>query len=235
MSFSAGCGAGPTQPAPTATRTIPTLGATPMPSPVPLTPTATRTPPPGPRAFTEEFSSTLNYWSFLEVDNGQPFAGPRIQDGFLVFELNSSNQWAYGVYGGHDYGDVTVTAQLQSRTAGDGAAGLICRYDASKGWYEFNIYADRSYELLYGQWLAQGVARYAPLYQGDSDAIQSDENQIGLDCQGSQLTPFVNGTQLRTWPELKFALAGGKIGVAVSSFEDVPFTIAFDWLKVEEP
>lgn len=236
MAFlSAGCGAQATQPVATATRTVPTLRATPAPSPLPVTPTASQTPPPGPRSFTEEFRAQPNYWDFLGVDNGQPFAAPSVQDGFLVFDLNASNQWAYGIYAGHEYGDVTVKAQLQNRTVGDGAAGLICRYDAKKGWYEFNVFADRSYELLYGQWLAEGIARYAPLYQGESDSIQSDENQVGLDCQGNELTPFVNGTQLRTWPELKFGLSGGKVGLAVSSFEDVPFTIAFDWLKVEEP
>ncbi len=205
------------------------------PTPVPTVPTPTLTPAPAPLFFTEQFRVTPPYWDFLQVDNGQPFAEPGVQDGFLVFDLAATNQWAYGLYEGHDYADVTVETQSQYRTLGDGAVGLVCRYDLTKGWYEFNIYADRTYELLYGQWLTPGVARYTPLYHGESEKIQSDENRIGLRCQGNALTPFVNGTQLRTWTELKFGLAEGKAGLAVSSFEDAPFTIAFDWIKVSEP
>ncbi len=204
-------------------------------SPVPSSVTPSETPAPAPRNFTEDFSANIPNWTFRQIDNGQPAASPATRDGFLVFGLGTPNQWAYALYDPQEYADVVVETQVQSRTAGDGAAGIVCRYDENRGWYEFNIYADQTYELLFGQWLATGVARYTPLYQGESENIQADTNEIGLSCQGNILTPVINGIQMRRWQEQKFALQKGKIGLSVSSFQDNPFTIAFDWVKVKVP
>jgi hypothetical protein len=234
IAFCAACGAQTVQPTDTAIPTVVTREptSTPSPSPTAATPAVTR---PAPRIFTEEFNSMPSFWSFLQIDNGQAFAGPSLRDGFLVFDLEAANQWAYAIYGGQTYGDILVEAQAQYRTSGDGAVGLVCRYDEVNGWYEFNVYADQTYQLLFGQWLAPGVARYTPLYQGTSEAVKSDSNQIGLRCQGNALTPSVNGLPLRSWQELKFGLKTGKVGLAASSFEDAPFTVGFDSVKVSFP
>jgi hypothetical protein len=237
----AGCGTGATQ-----ARPSPTPVHTPVAEPAAIShpatatpgsvsPTRTPTPPPGPRDFTETFDTGLPYWAFLQIDNGLPAAAPQTRDGFLIFDLPAPNQWAYALYGGHAYSDVTVETEIQSRTGGDGAAGIICRYDEKKGWYELNIYEDQTYQLLFGQWLAAGIARYTPLYRGQADVIQNDYNALGLECRGNMLTPFINGVQMRRWQELKFALQSGLIGLTVASFDDSPFTIAFDSLKISEP
>ncbi len=212
-------------------RAVPTVA----PSPFPVSPTAAPTLPPAPRSFTEPFDHGSAYWTFLGIDNGQPFDEPTTRDGFLVFDLLASNQWAYALYAVHDYTDVDIETEMQSLTVSDGAGGVVCRYDEVKGWYEFNIYADQTYELLFGQWLAPGVAHYTPLYQAQSEKITRDVNQIGLQCRGNTLTPFINGVQMRRWQELKFGLQEGRSGLAASSFVDAPFTVAFDWVKVSEP
>jgi hypothetical protein len=233
----AGCSAqAVAAPSATATVAVPTLvlsTATPGATPTRVRPT--QTPAPGPRDFTEDFRAQPSYWTYANVENGQAFTPPRIEDGFLVFDLNAANEWAYALYTGHDYWDATVQAAAQYRTSGDGGVGLVCRYDAQKGWYELDVFADRTYALLYGQWLTNGVARYTPLYQGESEKIQSDANELGLRCVGTTLTPLVNGTALRAWQENKFGLASGKVGLAVSSFADAPFVVGFDWAKVGEP
>lgn len=233
----AACGVAPeqAQPSPTVAPSTELAGATSGPTATPTTSPVPPTRPPAPRDFSEAFSVKPAYWAFIQVDNGQPNVVPSVQDGFLVFGLPSSNQWAYGLYTGAHYTDVLIETEVQSRTAGDGAAGLVCRYDEKNGWYEFNIFADQTYQLLFGQWLAPGVARYTPLYKGESQAIQSDTNQIGLQCQGNTLAPFINGAPMRQWPELKFGLQRGAVGLSASSFTDTPFTIAFDWATVSEP
>lgn len=191
--------------------------------------------PPALRDFTEEFNGSLPYWAFLQIDNGQPTAGPSAEGGFLVFDLPAANQWTYALYGGQDYAEVRVDARVEIRTGSDGAAGVVCRYSEKDGWYELNVYADQTYMLLFGQWLAQGVARYTPLYRGESEKIRSDANEIGLLCEGDTLTPFINGVQMRKWQEKKFGLESGKIGISAASFADVPFSVAYDWVKVSEP
>lgn len=175
------------------------------------------------------------HWSFLQINNGQSLTGPSTRDGFLVFDLPFSNEWAYALYDGQDYKDVTVEAEIQDRTGGDGAAGLVCRYDENLGWYELNIFSDRTYELLFAQWLAPGLARYTPLFRGHSDAIQAGSNQIGLQCQGTMLTPVINGIPVQGRQEVQYRLQQGEVGLTVSSFQDSPLTIAFDWVKVSEP
>jgi hypothetical protein len=188
-----------------------------------------------PRYFTENFDAKPPHWVFVQADNGQAFAGPTVRDGFLVFDMAGANEWGYAIYNAASYTDVLVETQVQSRTAGDGAGGLVCNYDETKGWYEFNIFANQSYQLLFGQWLSPGIVRYTPLYQGQSGAIRNDVNDLALKCQGSLLAPSVNGEALQKWPEQRFGLKAGKVGLSAASFTDAPFTLAFDWVKVSKP
>ena len=240
---SAACSAGPgaatpgsiptSQNTPAATRT----SASPAPTSTPTgeTPLVRETPTPPSPNFTEPFDVLPPRWAFLHIDNGQALASPVARDGFLVFDLPASNEWGYALYQGRPYSDVAITAQVQYRTEGDGAAGVICRYDESRGWYELSVFQDQTYQLLFGQWLASGVARYTPLYRGQSTKIQPDSNEIGLECQGSTLTPIINGVNQHQWQEQKFALPQGEIGLAASSFADAPARIAFDSVQVTEP
>ena len=50
--------------------------------------------------------------------------------------------------------------------------GLVCHYDEQDGWYEFNISNDGTYNLLYGQWLAEEIARYTPILNDTSERIE---------------------------------------------------------------
>ncbi len=202
---------------------------------IPPTAAPTETLIPAPRVFTEEFDGALLNWSFQQMDNGQPALGREIRSGFLVFNLSATNQWAYATYDAQEYVDVRVDAQADNLSGDGGAAGIVCRYSEASGWYEFDIYPDGTYTLLFGQWLAQGVARYKPMYRGFSDKIKSDANEIGLSCEGDVLTPFINGAQLRKWQETRYGLKSGKIGLAAASFESAPLLIGFDWVRVSEP
>jgi hypothetical protein len=234
------CQAPAAEPVVTASRTAlpsptPTTTPTMEPSPVPPSATPTPSPPPASRVFTEEFAAASPYWQYLQVDTGAALPNPTVDAGFLSFDLPSPNQWIYGIYEPFEYADVRIDAAVQVRSGGDAVPGLVCRYDEKRGWYEFDILNDRTYVLLYGQWLTGGVVRYTPLVQAESEKIVRGENELGLVCQGDVLTPFINGTQLRRRQESTYGLAGGKVGIAAASFEQAPAEIAFDWLKVSLP
>jgi hypothetical protein len=218
----------------TATRT-PAASATLTSIASPLAVTATGTLAPAPRAFTQNFDVSSPYWEFLQIDNGPSAPGPAFQAGSMVFDLPVANQWTADIYAPQEYADVRVEARMEFAPGGKGAAGIICRYGRNSGWYEFNIYPDQSYTLLFGQWLAEGVARYTPLIMSESEKIQGGVNEIGLWCEGNILTPYVNGTQLRKRQEKAFVLTSGEIGVTAASFEDLPVTISYDWVQVSEP
>jgi hypothetical protein len=222
-------------PVPPTEISLPTQPATPSATASPVAPTETLTPAPAPRDFTEDFNASPPHWQFLQVDNGQPPIEPVVQSGFLVFHLPAANQWVYGLYGPQDYSDVRVDASVETRAGDHGSTGVICRYSEQNGWYEFNVYANQTYVLLYAKWLTKGVARYTTLVRAASEKIQPVQNEIGLLCQGKTLTPFINGVQLRQNPENTFGLASGQVGISAASFDVAPVTIAYDWAKVSEP
>ena len=220
----------------------PTITSTPLPAtqtvaPSPeatatLEPTATLLPP-ALRDFTEEFDSPSPYWSSFGTNNFVPDV--QLENGFLVFNLTQTNAWADTIYNAQNYRDVRVDAQVEVRAGSDGTVGVVCRYSQADGWYEFNIYADQTYMLMYGQWLAPGIARYTPLHRVSSEKIKVGANQIGLVCQGDTLTPYINNVRMPVYEDNKVGLKDGKIGLTASSFADVPFVAAFDWVKVSQP
>ena len=219
---------------PTATSTPLPPTETVMPTPeATVTPASTATLPPAPRDFTENFDAASTHWSDLGTNNILPDIQP--QKGFLVFNLTQINEWADAVYNAQSYQDVRVDAQVEVRAGNDGAVGVVCRYSKANGWYEFNIYADQTYTLMYGQWLSPGIARYTPLHRTSSEKIHMGTNQIGLICQGNELTPYINNIRMIVYEDSKVGLKDGNIGLTASSFTDVPFVAAFDWVKVSEP
>jgi hypothetical protein len=220
---------------PTVAQVLPSPVPTDSPTPTlaPATPTATLAP--APVTFTEQFDGILPYWTYQQIDNGQPAADPATRSGFLVFDLTGPNQWIYALYNVPTYTDVRVDAQAEFRGGGSGAFGVICRYSEDQGWFEFNIYPDQSYEILYGQWLGAGLARYTPLFSSGSEKITPTANEIGLVCKGNTLTPFINGVQMRIWQDNRIGLTEGKVDISAASFENVPFTAAYDWFKVSQP
>jgi hypothetical protein len=54
-------------------------------------------------------------------------------------------------------------------------------------------------------------------------------------CQGDALTPYINNVRMITYEDNKVGLKDGNIGLTASSFSDVPFVAAFDWVKVGQP
>jgi hypothetical protein len=233
----AACGpieAGTPTPAPArAASPTPRPSASPTPQP---TATAVPTATAPPRFYTEAFDGGLPDWSVLQANTD---AAPRTQlrDGLLLFHLDQPFDWAYAVIGAHQYADVRIDALVQSQAATPDAIGVICRYDEQAGWYEFNVSADRSYNVLYGQWLAEGVARYTPIAFDRSEYLNPGgaDNEIGMACQGTTLWLYINGRLFRKLNETRFALTEGKVGLSVSSFENTPVTAAFDWVRVGEP
>ncbi len=238
--FLVACGQ-PATPEPTS---IPSATATQiLPTPIPVTATNTLTPPPTstseppPRFFTEEFNSEFVHWSTLFASGDASRVETLNQDGKLIFELYSSNAWLYAIYGAHEYQTVKVEASIESTGSNTNYMGLICSYTEQEGWFEFNISSDGSYTILHGQWLGEGVASYMPVADGGSEYINpgNTTNEIGLDCLGETLQLYINGKLFRNIDVSRFEMDGGKVGLAVASFQEVPVILGFDWVKVSEP
>jgi hypothetical protein len=214
-----------------------------LPTPIPatatntITPIPTFTPEPPPRFFTEQFDSAPVHWSTLFASGDASRVESLNQDSKLIFELYSSNAWLYAIYGAHEYQTVKVEASIESTGSNTNYMGLICSYTEQEGWFEFNISSDGSYTILHGQWLGEGVASYMPVADGVSEYINpgNTTNEIGLDCLGDSLQLYINGKLFRNIDVSRFEMDGGKVGLAVASFQEVPVILGFDWVKVSEP
>lgn len=215
---------------PTATA-IPTDTPTPAPTPTPL-PTATLAPPPA--QFDAGFDASLPYWSFVTANTAGAIA-PELSGTSLVFELAQPEQWAYAIYAKQDYSAVQITASADLQADGLSSAGLVCGYDAKTGWFEFDIFSDHTYSVMFGQWLADGVAAYTRLRTDTSEFIAATSNEITLNCAGNLLSPSVNGTALSRVDVTRFGTTTGGIGLSASSFLVVPARIEFGKLSVSTP
>jgi len=200
------------------------------------TPSLEPSPTPLPRFFTNEFDSSLAGWVTLQANND---SNPNIktENSALILQLDFPFTWLYALYGAEEYADVRIDAQFQNRAGSPSSIGLICRYSETDGWFEYNISTDGTYNVLYGKWLTVGIADYLPITDGSSKEIQPSgaTQTIGLLCEDTTLSLYINDTVLRRVDVERFELGEGKVGIAASSFENVPIIAAFDWVKVSEP
>ena len=65
--------------------------------------------------------------------------------------------------------------------------------------------------------------------------LGGEKNEIGLACQEDTLWLYLNGKLFRKLDVSRFGLQEGRLGLAAASFENLPVTAAFDWVRVSEP
>ncbi len=219
---------------PTSTPLPTFLPDTPSPEPPP---TFESSPTALPRFFTNEFDLSLAGWVILQAGNDSVPA-VNTANGSLLLQLDSPFTWLYALYGPEEYADVRIDTQFSNRAGTPAAVGLVCRYGEEKGWFEFNVSTDGTYNILYGKWLSVGIAEYLPVTDdGFTKLIQPSgaTQTVGLLCEGNTLSLYINDTVLRRVDVERFGLADGKVGMTASSFENIPIVVAFDWMRVSEP
>jgi hypothetical protein len=186
--------------------------------------------------FTDEFDSLSAAWTTLQAGSG---AAPNItvENSRLSIQTDSPYTWGYSLYGPQEYGDVRIDTKFVNNALSPASAGLICRYSETDGWLEYNVTTDGSYNLLYGKWLASGVADYLPIVDGVSNAVPQSgmDLQIGLICSGTTASLLINDTIIRNADVSRFELATGRVGLAAASYENTPVIVSFDWFKVGQP
>jgi hypothetical protein len=199
-----------------------------------FTPAPTLTSTPVPLFFTDDFNSDLGAWVSFQT-GGVESPSVKLENDFLRIDFSTPDTWYYAIHSAHDYPAVFVSAKFSGTPTG--SLGVICNYDEAKGWFEFNVASDGTYTILFGQWLADGIAQYTPIANETSEYLKDGklEYEIGLTCQGNLLLPHINGKLFRKVDVSRFELTTGRVGVNASSFGEIPMIATFDWFKVEEP
>jgi hypothetical protein len=192
------------------------------------TPSSTLEPPPP--YFTEEFDASSPYWKIIQIGGAQPATSTF--NGSLRIDYPAPDSWIIGIHIIHSYSNV----YLRAKTSVDpgGSVGLICRYNETNGWFEFNAASDGTYSLLLGKWLTGGIAAYVPIVNDNSDLIKSPALELGLFCEDNFLRLYINNTLIRNVDVTNYGLTGGNIGVSAASFSQAPMTAIFEWVKVDQ-
>lgn len=184
--------------------------------------------------FTDEFENGLdNYNYFTMGSGGEDGMDLYAKDGKLVFDLNGEYLWPYLLYKPYTYSDVAISVQAENLGNNNNNVSLICRYDKDRGWYEFNVANNGLYWILYYD--AVVAKDYVKLFDGGSQSIHMGRatNTYAAVCKGDSLSLYINGHLERTVHNSD--LAEGQIGVSVSSFNDYPVRVDFDWLEISQP
>lgn len=189
--------------------------------------------------FTEEFDGGIENWSRLNVTGSKETNVDGLlletNDSRLVFEFSTKQLYTYLFYDPFEYENVTVEASVENRGMNDNNISLICRY-SDEGWYEFNVANSGLYNILYGFYKPDGGISYAFLADGGSNKIKSgkDVNTYKITCRDRKLSLYINNTETRVLEDNNYVLRKGKVGIGVSSFEQLPIKVEYDWVTISE-
>ena len=122
---------------------------------------------------------------------------------------------------------------MYNRGTNNNNINLVCRY-SDEGWYEIAI-ANNGLFWLYAYDAAKG--NYVKLADGGSNKIKAGKevNEYTFICNDRNLKLSINGFETTTYTDNQFVFRDGQIGVGLSSFNDVPVKVEFDWIKISQP
>jgi hypothetical protein len=220
----------------------PAPAATASPSPVPPSPTVAPSAPtatfvPSMRYFQNDFEREVTGWKTFTTSGEPGLFDLRVENGFWLFDLGGRDLRAFSLYPSETYKNVRLDLRLVNRSGTPYALNLICRYSEREGWYQFEVFNSGAYNLYYFAWDEESNAIPTLLAEGVSDAMRLDRqpNEIGVVCNGRDLSLYINGQLARAYPENQYVLREGWVGVGVASFDRLPILVALDWLKVTLP
>ncbi|CAG1006819.1 hypothetical protein ANAEL_03460 [Anaerolineales bacterium] len=211
---------------------------TPTKTPIPPTPFPTVTPSPEiQQYFTEEFDHGYENWShFLRKGDNENFS-LSLENGGLIFNIAAPRTYAYLVYELVKYKDVRIDVHTQNFGVNENNVTIFCRYTPDAGWYEFNLFNNGLYNILFTKPDKSGNLNYGLIAEGGSNKINQGRatNEYAAICEGRTLTLYINGVLTRTVEATQYELSEGKVGFSVSSYDSAPVQVSLDWIRINKP
>lgn len=118
-----------------------------------------------------------------------------------------------------------------------GAVKLICKYNPSIGWYEFNVRLDGTFDIKAAVFKNNDF-RYETLYEGETNKIKfnGDPNEFHADCSEDSL--HIDFNESKGWaveiPGNVPNLPSGQVGFGIQSESSLPVKIGVDQFVIEE-
>lgn len=185
--------------------------------------------------FTEEFDSDPQwYYEVLQdsQDSDPESVSVSFEDSLMIFEIPESFLYAYYLYQEYSYEDVRMEIKVENRGVNTQQVSLVCRF-GDDGWYEWAVQSDG---LWYLYFVSGGFSR---LTNGGSNDINQgkDVNVYALECQGDEISFFINGEEQRGSPYIdrNNSLREGGVGFSISALRAVPVRIEVDYFTISEP
>ena len=198
----------------------------------PVTAATTQTPAGGSGQqilFQDDFSNVNSGW---DRTNNDSYVTDYANGGYRIYVgpvTNISFANPYKTF----QSDVRIEVDA-TKTAGpdQNAFGVQCRYQDLKNYYYFYISSDGYAMIGIDKAGSHSILSASP--QNVSSIKQgAATNHIRVDCIGSTLTLYVNGTQIATATDSSFS--GGEVGLTAVSFDTGGVDILFENFFVYKP
>lgn len=239
-----GGGATPTQPPPP-TEPVQVLPTATQPEPTEAPPTEApateEAPPPTEEApassefFTEEFSSedALENWDSFSLGSGEDDdLVIEQEDDHLLFDLGDEDLYVYYMYTPYEYDDVSIKLNAENRGRNNNNVSLICRMnDEGTQWYEFSVESG-------GVWYLYAFdEKYNILDNGGTNSLNQGRamNEYRLDCNGDEITMYINGDKIKTVQDTRYLFDEGFVGFNISSLNVLPITVEVNSFEIGFP
>ena len=187
--------------------------------------------------FEEQFDADPTGWSTVVTSGDVDLLDLQTKNGALVFDIGDQDLTALSFFQTSIYKNVWIDLHVTNRGGTDHAVNVICRYDKEEGWYQFQIFNSGLFNLYYMSWDENLKPQPTLLAKGGADTMRfaPSSNDLSVICNGRVLSLYVNGRMAVTYEENQYVLPAGQVGIGISSFDEIPVVVQFDWMKLETP
>lgn len=191
-----------------------------------------------PSFFTEDFGGGLDHWPQFATSGDISEMTVKASKGSLLFNLPNKPQELYAYYSPQTYGNVKIDLSAENKNQNVANVYIVCRYNESEGWYEFNIGSDGFFKILYRSWNQDKKgASFVILSDGATNRTLSGKNtnEYSVICKDRTLSLTINGRLVRSIEDNRFVLGDGNIAVGVGSLQKGPVEIQLNPITISQP
>lgn len=185
--------------------------------------------------FREEFDSSaaLDNWDSFTLGSGEDKdLVIEQEDDHLLIDMGDEDLYLYYMFLPYEYDDVSITLEAENRGRNNNNVSLVCRMnDDGTQWYEFSVESG-------GLWYLYAVDdRYNIIDNGGTNALKQGKevNVYKLVCEGSEITMFINGDEVKSITDNTYGFNEGLVGFNISSLNVLPITVEVNWFEISEP
>ncbi|MCW5873948.1 MAG: hypothetical protein KIS88_04815 [Anaerolineales bacterium] len=179
--------------------------------------------------FQDDFSSTSSGWDRAAYDFGET---DYVDGGYHIsVGADYSSVWANP---GINASDVSVEVDAVKRGGvDDNEFGVICRYQDESNFYAGSVSSDGFYAVILIRNGEFGYVGSDSMQPSDLIRLGDTVNRVRMDCVGSTLTLYVNGSMLTSVTDS--TLGSGDVGMYAGSFATGGIDIFFDNFVAKRP